>query len=71
MDAAVDTGTAKAEAIATVKVANTDDAPQSASSFKSQLSSSNPDFTLSGLKPHLVQNLIKKPNIQSGPLAPF
>jgi hypothetical protein len=71
MDAAVDAGTAGAEATATVKVAYTDNAPQSVSSFTSQLSSSNPDSTLRGLKLHPMQNLVKKPEVQSGPLPPL
>jgi hypothetical protein len=49
MDAAVDARTAEAETMA-VNVAYTHDVPQSVSSFTSQLSSSNPDFTLSSLK---------------------
>jgi hypothetical protein len=57
--------------MATVKVADSDDAPQGALSFTTQLSSANPDFTLNGLKSHLVQNLVKKPKIPSGPLPPL
>jgi hypothetical protein len=52
---AVDTDSAEPEAMATVKVVDSDDAPRGASSFTSQLSTSNPDFTLIGLKSHLVQ----------------
>jgi hypothetical protein len=68
MDAAVDTDSAEPEAMATVKIVDSDNAPQGALSFTSQLSTSNPDFTLSGLKSHLVQNLIKKPKVPAGPL---
>jgi len=71
MDAAVDADSAEAEAMATVKVVDSDDAPLSASSFTCQLSTSNPDFTLSGLKSHLVQNLVKKPKVPAGPLPPL
>jgi hypothetical protein len=71
MDAAVDTDSAEPEAMATVKVVDSDDAPRGASSFTSQLSTSNPDFTLSGLKSHLVQNLAKKPKVPAGPLPPL
>jgi PHO85 cyclin-5 len=67
-DAAVDTDSAEPEAMATVKVVDSDDAPRDVSSFTSQLATSNPDFTLSGLKSHLVQNLVKKPNVPAGPL---
>jgi hypothetical protein len=49
MDAAVDARTAEVETMA-MNVAHTHDVPQSVSSFTSQLSSSNPDFTLSSLK---------------------
>ena len=69
MDAAVDIDTSETEAMATVKVMDSDDAPQAASSFTCQLSSLNPDF--SGLKSHLVQNLVKKPKVPSGPLSPL
>ena len=58
VDAAVNVNTAKADAMATVKVVDSDDALQSASSFTFQLSSSN---YVNGIKSHLVQNLIKKP----------
>jgi len=58
MDAAVNIDTAKADAMATVKVVDSDDTLQSASSFTFQLSSSN---YVNGIKSHLVQNLIKKP----------
>jgi hypothetical protein len=68
MDAAVDTITSEAEAITTMKVVDSNDAPQSASLFTCQLSSLNPEFN--GLKSHLVQNLIKKPKAPSGPLPP-
>jgi hypothetical protein len=71
MDAAVDINSAEADAMATVKVEDSDDAPRGTSSFTSQLSSSNPDFTLNGLKSHLVQNLVKKPKVPSGPLPPL
>jgi hypothetical protein len=70
MDAAVDTDSAEREAMATVKVVDSDDAPRDVSSFTSQLATSNPDFTLSGLKSHLVQNLVKKPKVPAGPLPP-
>ena len=55
MDAAVDINSTEADTMATMKVADSDDAPQSASLFTSQISSSNPDFTLNRLKLHLVQ----------------
>ena len=71
MDAAVDASTAEGDSMATVKVADSDDAPQGALSFTTQLSSANPDFSLNGLKSHLVQNLVKKPKIPSGPLPPL
>jgi hypothetical protein len=71
IDATVDASTAEAEAMPTVNVAYTDNAPQGVPSFTCQLSSSNPDFTLSGLKSHLVENLVKKPKVQSGPLLPL
>ena len=58
VDAAVNIDTAKADAMATVKVVDSDDALQSASSFTFQLLSSN---YVNGIKSHLVQNLIKKP----------
>jgi hypothetical protein len=68
----VDTDSAEREAMATVKVVDSDDAPRDVSSFTSQLATSNPDFTLSGLKSHLVQNLVKKPKlIPAGPLPPL
>lgn len=70
MDAAVDANTTEADMVATVKVMDSDDA-QGVSSFTSQLSSSNTEFTLSGLKSHLVQNLGKKPKVPSGPLPPL
>jgi PHO85 cyclin-5 len=57
--------------MATVKVVDSDDAPRGALSFTTQLSSTNLDFTLNGLKSHLVQNLAKKPKIPSGPLPPL
>ena len=57
--------------MATIKVANSDDTPQSASLFTSQISSSNLDFTLNRLKLHLVQNLVKKVKVLSGPLPPL
>jgi PHO85 cyclin-5 len=60
MDAAVEVDTAKADAKATVKVVDSNDAPQSASSFMSQLLLSN---SVNGLKLHLMQNLIKKPKV--------
>jgi hypothetical protein len=61
MDIAVDTDSAKPEAMATVKVVDSDDAPRGTSSFTSQLLTSNPDFTLSGLKSHLVQISSRNP----------
>jgi PHO85 cyclin-5 len=39
-------------------------------SFTSQLSLSNPDFTLNGLKLHLIQNVVKKPKVPSSPFPP-
>ena len=60
LDAAVDTDSAEPEAMATVKVVDSNNVPGGASLFTSQRSTSNPDFTLSSLKSHLVQNLIKK-----------
>jgi hypothetical protein len=48
---------------ATVHVVDSDDTSRGASLLTSQLSTSNPDFTLSGLKSHLVQNLVKKPKV--------
>lgn len=68
MDAAVDTDSASTSAMATVKVADSDNAPSGASSFTCQVPSSGP---LSGLKSHLVQNLVKKPKVPSGPLPPL
>ena len=68
MDAAVDTDSAELEAMATVKVVDSDNAPRDVLSFTSQLATSNPDFTLRGLKSHLVQNLVKKPKVPVGPL---
>jgi len=70
MDAADDASGAETEAMATVKVADSDEARQSASSLSAHVSSSNPDFTLSGLKSRLTQNLAKKPKAPSGPLPP-
>jgi hypothetical protein len=67
---ATDTDSTEPEAMATVKVVDSDNAPRGASSLTSQLSTSNPDFTLSGLKSHLVQNLIKKPKVPTSPLLP-
>ena len=61
--ATVDIDSTKVDTMATIKVVNSDDVPQSASLFTSQISSSNLDFTLNGLKLHLVQNLIKKAKI--------
>ena len=63
MDAAVDINSTDADTMATIKVANSDDTPQSASLFTSQISSSNLVFTLNGLKFHLVQNLVKKAKV--------
>jgi PHO85 cyclin-5 len=54
--------------MATVKVVDSNNVSRDVSSFTSQLATSNPDFTLSGLKSHLVQNLIKKPKVSAGPL---
>ena len=71
MDAAVDANTAEGDSMAAVKVADSDDAPQGALSFTTQMSSANPYFTLNSLKLHLVQNLVKKPKIPSGPLPPL
>src|SRR6202050_447238 len=71
MDAAVDINSAEVDTMATMKVADSDDAPQSASLFTSQISSSNLDFTLNRLKLHLVQNLVKKVKVLSGPLPPL
>ena len=71
MHAAVDASTAEGDAMATVKVADSDDVPQGSLSFTTQLSSVNPDFTLNNLKSHLVQNLVKKLKIPSGPLPPL
>ena len=70
MDAAVDIDSTKVDTMATMKVVDSDDVPQSASQFTSQISSSNPDFTLNRLKSHLVQNLVKKVKVLSGPLPP-
>jgi len=63
MDAAVNINSTEADTMATMKVVDSNDVPQSASSFTSQISSSNLDFALNGLKLHLVQNLIKKAKI--------
>jgi len=71
MDAAVDIDSAEPDSMATVKVADSDDAPRGVSSFTSQFSTSNPDFTLSGLKSHLVPNLVKKPKVPVGLLPPL
>jgi len=70
MDAAVDIDSTKVDTMATMKVADCDDTPQSASLFTSQISSSNLDFTLNRLKLHLVQNLVKKVKVLSGHLPP-
>jgi PHO85 cyclin-5 len=40
-------------------------------SFTSQLSLSNPDFTLSGLNLHLIQNIVKRPKVPSFPFPPM
>src|ERR1700677_1732116 len=66
MDAAVDIDSTKVDTMATMKVVDSDDVPQSASQFTSQISSSNLDFTLNRLKSHLVQNLVKKVKVLSG-----
>jgi hypothetical protein len=63
MDATVNINSTEADSMVTMKVEGSDDVPQSASLFTSQLSSSNLDFTLNGLKLHLVQNLIKKAKV--------
>src|SRR6202050_5745308 len=63
MDAAVNINSTEADTMATMKVVDSNDVPKSASSFTSQISSSNLDFALNGLKLHLVQNLIKKAKI--------
>lgn len=70
MDAADEASGAEMEVMATVKVVDSDKAHQSASSLSAHVSSSNPNFTLSGLKSHLTQNLAKKPKAPSGPLPP-
>src|ERR1700683_3567770 len=57
--------------MATIKVVDSDDMPQSASLFTSQISSSNLDFTLNRVKLHLVQNLVKKAKVLSSPLPPL
>jgi hypothetical protein len=57
-DTVIDVNTTKADAMATVKVVDSDDTPRGASSF-----------TLNGLKSHLVHNLlVKKPKVVA-PLA--
>jgi PHO85 cyclin-5 len=69
MDVAVDNESAEADAMATVRVVDGGDAPPSGSSFVSSQSVSSTetaDFTLTGLKSHLVQNLTKKPKVPSG-----
>jgi hypothetical protein len=72
MDAAVDANATETDAMATVKVVDSDEELQNASSFTSQLSaSSSSEFILNGLKSHLVQNLVKKPKVPSGPLPPL
>src|ERR1700683_4796079 len=71
MDAAVNIDSTKVDTMATMKVADSDDTLQSASLFTSQISSSNPDFTLNRLKSHLVQNLVKKVKVLSGLLCHF
>jgi hypothetical protein len=55
-------------------VVDGDDALPSGSSFVSSQSVSSTetaDFTLTGLKSHLVQNLTKKPKVPSGPFPPL
>lgn len=75
LDAAVDSDSAEVDVMATVRVVDGDDAPPSGSSFVSSQSSTssdeNADFTLTGLKSHLVQNLTKKSKVPSGPLPPL
>src|SRR6202453_4842837 len=66
MDAAVDIDSTEVDTMAAMKVVDSDDVPQSASQFTSQISSSNLDFTLNRLKSHLVQNLVKKVKVLSG-----
>src|SRR6202034_4149101 len=63
MDAAVNIDSTGADTMAIMKVVDSDDVPQSASLFTSQISSSNLDFTLNGLKLHLVQNPVKKAKV--------
>jgi hypothetical protein len=58
-DAVIDVNTTKADAMATVKVVDSDDTPRGASSF-----------TLNGLKFHLVHNLVKKPKVVAPLAAP-
>src|SRR6202050_3841881 len=70
MDAAVDIDSTEVDTMATV-VVDSDDTPQSASLFTSQISSSNPDFTFNRLKLRLVQNLVKKVKVLSGLLCHF
>src|SRR5258708_37184348 len=71
LDAAVDTDSAEPEAMTTVKVGDSNNVPGGASLFTSQLSTSNPDFTLSSLTSHLVQNLSNKPKVPISPLPPL
>jgi PHO85 cyclin-5 len=74
MDVAVDNESAEADAMATVRVVDGGDAPPSGSSFVSSQSVSSTetaDFTLTGLKSHLVQNLTKKLKVPSGPFPPL
>ena len=61
---------AERDSIATVQMIDSDDAPQAALSFTTQLSLANLDFALNSLKSHLVQDLAMKPKIPSGPLSP-
>jgi PHO85 cyclin-5 len=69
MDAAVDANATEMDTMATVKVVDSDEEPQSASSFTSQLLVSlSSKFIFNSLKLHLVQNLVKKPKVPSGPL---
>ena len=67
---AVDASIAEQDSIATVQVIDSDDAPQAALSFTTQLSLVNLDFALNSLKSHLVQDLAMKPKILSCPLSP-
>lgn len=80
LDAAVDSGNAETETetMATVRVADNDDDGAHVSGNSSFISSQTSissaeaaDFTLTGLKSHLVQNLTKKPKVPSGPLPPM